>query len=65
MTKQKAKIWVKHNPATGSLRPWEVYFQSENNKRQFVASCETEQKANRAVAKCSKRNCEYYEITIS
>lgn len=57
-------VWIEHNPATGSSKPWEIWYQVNDGKRTINASCETEENAKKSLAKMIKRNQPYYKIIV-
>ena len=50
------KVWVEHNPQTGSIHPYEVWFKAEGKDKTIVASCKTNDSAVKSAKACAKRN---------
>lgn len=59
----KAKFWIAHNPGTGSVKPWEVWFQADGHKAMVVSSSSHERTARRSMAKAIERNATCYDLS--
>ncbi len=60
---KNATIWIENNPETGSIKPWEVWFQVENFAKRRIAHCATDEAAKKSMVSAIKRNSEVYRVT--
>jgi hypothetical protein len=65
MTKPAATIHVEHNPQTGKLRPFEVYFTTDRGGKQFSGSYSKMTNAQAAAKKMEKKNSDWYDVTLA
>lgn len=61
---KNARIWIENNPHTGSVKPFEVFWQTEGYAAEHMASCETEEGAQRSLSKAIKRNKDFFNIKV-
>ena len=59
---KKMTLWIENNPKTGSLKPWEVWYQVEGHSAGNLSSSKTEAKAEKSMVAAKKRNAVIYEI---
>ena len=59
---KKITLWIENNPQTGSIKPWEVWYQVEGFGRKLQSSSKTEDGAEKAMAATKKRNAPHYQI---
>ena len=59
---RKMTLWIENNPETGSIKPWEVWYQVEGFGRKLNASAKTEAGALKSMVATKKRNSAYFEI---
>jgi hypothetical protein len=57
-------VWIENNPDTGSIKPFEIFWQVEGNAAIKSGSCTTKENAEKSIEKIIKRNSEYYNITV-
>jgi hypothetical protein len=64
MTVQPAKIWIECNPETGSVKPYEIFWQIGDGAVHKVGSCKTHENAEKSIRGTIKRNSKWYQIEV-
>lgn len=63
MTKQIARMWIENNPETGSIKPYELFFQNvTRNVTTKESSSKTMEGALKAMRATMKRNAPYFDF---
>ena len=61
---ENAKIWIENNPETGSIKPFEIFWQVEGKGVFKIGSCKTQESAMKSVNSTIKRNSEHFNIEV-
>ena len=61
---QNAKFWIENNPETGSVKPFEIFWQIEGKSVIKCGSCKTHENAMKSIKGSIKRNAKYFNIDV-
>ena len=59
---EAAKIWIENNPETGSVKPFEIFWQIGSGTIHKLGSCKTNENAEKSIKGTIQRNSKYYQI---